>query len=126
MMLVIEGRFEGMNEIVKAAKSHPQVYAKMKRDNTLAVAITASMQGLEPVACPVIIHFTYYEVNKRRDPDNFVAGAHKFILDGLVEAKVLPKDGWGEIAGFTDTWTVDKEKPRVEVVIEEVLTDGSV
>lgn len=118
--LVILGRFEGMNEIVAAAKRHPGAYAKMKRENTLSVALTASCQELPPITNPVIIHFTYYEANKRRDPDNFAAGARKFILDGLVEAKVIPKDGWGEIAGFTDEWYVDKDNPRVEVVIEEV------
>ena len=122
MKLTMIGSFPNLNAIIKASKAHPKAYSKMKRDNTLSVAITASFQ-LEPVTPPVTVHFTYYEKNKRRDPDGFAAGAHKFVLDGLVEAKIIPGDGWGSIAGFTDTWEVDRERPRVEVIIEEV-TNG--
>ena len=32
---------------------------------------------------------------------------------------VLRGDGWKEIAGFTDAFAVDRERPRVEVTLEE-------
>ena len=40
--------------------------------------------------------------------------------DGLVGSGVLQGDGWNNIDGFSDTFEVDKENPRVEVRIIEV------
>ena len=58
--------------------------------------------------------------DKRTDPDNIAAGGRKVILDGLVEGGILPDDGWGDVEGFSDTFAVDKENPRVEVEIADV------
>lgn len=55
----------------------------------------------------------------RRDPDN-IAAAVKFIWDGLVEAGVIPNDGWKENGGWSNHFEVDKDNPRIEVVIKEV------
>ena len=44
--------------------------------------------------------------------------AKKYILDGLIIAGLLKKDGWNEIAGFTDTWEVGE--PGVWVEVREV------
>ena len=56
--------------------------------------------------------------NKRKDKDN-IAFAKKFILDGMIQAKLIQNDGWKEISGFTDEFHVDKNNPRVEVTIYE-------
>lgn len=70
-----------------------------------------------------MIHYHWYEQNRRRDKDN-IAFAHKFIQDAFVEIGLLEGDGWAYIAGFTDDFSVDSKRPRIEVSIEEV--DGSV
>ena len=31
----------------------------------------------------------------------------------------LKNDGWSNIEGFTDSFVVDKKRPRIEVLIEE-------
>ena len=41
-------------------------------------------------------------------------------LDALVNCGVLKNDGWDQISGFTDTFCVDKEHPRIEVTITEL------
>lgn len=69
---------------------------------------------------PVILHYTYYEKNRKRDLDNVSAVAHKFTQDALVKAGVLENDGWKYIQGFDDTFFVDAKKPRIEVEIEEL------
>ena len=66
------------------------------------------------------LHYHFYEPNKRRDLDNISAFAHKVIQDALVKCKVLNNDGWKEITGYTDSFSCDKENPRIEVVLEEV------
>jgi len=68
---------------------------------------------------PVWIDITWVEENTRRDKDNIAFGK-KFIFDALVKSGVLEDDGWMFIEGFSDNFKVDKENPRVEVVIKEI------
>ena len=60
------------------------------------------------------IKFHWVEKKTRRDKDN-IAFAKKFILDALQEMGILQNDGWSEILGFSDTFDVDKDNPRIEV-----------
>jgi Holliday junction resolvase RusA-like endonuclease len=79
----------------------------------------ARAAGLEPVTGKCVVRCLWFEKDKRRDPDNIRVGI-KYILDGLVEAGVLPTDGWKYITGLEDRFYVDKERPRVEIeIIEE-------
>ena len=105
-----------MNATLAAAKRHWSIYAKEKRRLTQAVALLAKVQQLKPVK-RAVIRFTWYEKNKRRDPDNISAAGKKPILDGLVEAGVLKDDGWSVIQGLEDRFIIDKVWPRVEVTI---------
>jgi len=41
------------------------------------------------------------------------------VQDALVKAGVLANDGWQEIVSFADRFGIDKENPRVEIVIEK-------
>lgn len=70
---------------------------------------------------PIRLSYRYYEPNRKRDLDNISAFAHKVIQDALVESQVIKNDGWKNIIGFTDEFFVDKENPRIEVTIEEVV-----
>ena len=114
--LVIESRFPSLNVTIAAAKRHWSIYAKEKRRLTLSVALLAKVQRIKPVE-RAVIRFTWYEANKRRDPDNISAAGKKPILDGLVEAGVLKDDGWSVIQGLEDRFAIDTERPRVEVTI---------
>lgn len=66
----------------------------------------------------MIVEITWYEKNKRRDPDN-VAFAKKFILDSLVESGVLARDSQKYVSAFVDHFRVDPENPRIEIMIYE-------
>mgnify|MGYP002083607042 FL=1 len=48
-----------------------------------------------------------------------MAGGLKMILDGLVVAGVIKNDGWSEIGSINNHFEVDKDNPRVEVVLKE-------
>ncbi|MEN2765759.1 RusA family crossover junction endodeoxyribonuclease [Ornithinibacillus xuwenensis] len=105
-----------MNEIIKASKSHPMAYANMKKDYTALVMIRA--QKLPKIE-KSDFEITWYCKDKRKDKDNIMTG-QKFIFDGLVKAGVMANDGWGEVGSVAHFFQVDKENPRVEVVIREL------
>ena len=63
---------------------------------------------------PVVVEFDWFSRDRRRDPDNLRIGS-KFVLDGFVEAGVLPDDSQRWIVGFQDRFHVDKDLPRVVV-----------
>ena len=44
------------------------------------------------------------ESSHRRDPSNICSAAVKFIEDGLVEAGVIPNDGWAQVLGIRVHW----------------------
>ena len=67
----------------------------------------------------VYLRFNWIEPNKRRDKDN-IASAKKFIIDALVKSGILENDGWKNVIGFSDRFSVDKNNPRIEV---EILTE---
>lgn len=116
--LVIPGEFPTQNEIINKAKTHWAKYKKMKDTYDDIVKLFANKQEI-PFYESVKLDITYYRKNKSYDPDNIVA-AKKFILDGLRKVGVLKDDGWKQIKGFTESWKVDKENPRIEVIFEEV------
>ncbi len=114
--IIIPGELPGMNEIIAAAKSHYHQYNDMKKVNTEMVTWIAKKI---PKKKRIFLDITWYCKDRRRDPDN-IAAAVKFIWDGLVEAGVIENDGWSENAGWSNTFKVDKNNPRVEVKIREV------
>lgn len=119
MKIVIPGKMPGFNEIVDAAKRgnrRYQPYNKMKRENTELVSWVSKKV---PKKKRIFLEITWIEQDMRRDPDN-IASAVKFIWDGLVEAGVIPNDGWKENGGWSNHFEVDKNNPRIEVIIKEV------
>lgn len=75
------------------------------------------LNGLKPIRSRCRIQYTFFEPNRRRDMDNISGFAHKVIQDALVEEGILANDGWSEISGYTDSFEVDKERPRIEVTL---------
>lgn len=111
------GPLPGMNEIIAAAKSgrgKSNAYARLKKYWHTIIILSIRQAKIKPVESAVI-EFVWAEKNKRRDPDNIVVG-RKFILDGLVEARILKNDGWGQVLKFTDEWCVS-QKPGIKVTL---------
>lgn len=116
---IIPGRLDGLNEYTKANRTNIYSGAKLKKENEQIVIDCILYQRVKPVSNPVFINFYWFEPNKRRDKDN-IASAKKFILDALVKASILPDDGWKYIIGFSDSFDLDKQNPRIEVEITEI------
>lgn len=116
--LVIPGQLPALNEIIQASKTHWSQYSKLKKKySDLIEDITVIHRT--PFFRELELDITYYCRDRRKDPDNIAAGK-KFILDGLVAAGVIKDDGWKCVKGFNERWQVDKENPRVEVVLKDV------
>lgn len=102
------GKFTTKGNVLKQEYQH-KVVAEVRRQ----------LMGIH-IEKPVEIKYTYFEPNKKRDLDNISAFAHKVIQDGLVKGGLLANDGWKNIVGFSDDFYVDKDNPRIEVIIREV------
>lgn len=115
MKFEIPGRLPGLNEIIAAAKSHYAKYSTEKKEHTEEVAWLAKLARLPKFEKAHLV-ITWFEPDRRRDPDNIMAG-QKFILDGLVQAGVIPNDNQKHIVSIVHRFRVDKQNPRVEVEI---------
>jgi Holliday junction resolvase RusA-like endonuclease len=62
----------------------------------------------------------WYCKDKRRDPDN-IGSAVKYILDGLVSAKIIPNDGWRQIGRIVHEYEQSKDD-GVIVTLEQITT----
>ena len=121
-ILIIPGKLNNLNDYTTACRTNPYKGAKMKTDNEAkAVQAVLSQFGRLRLNSPVYIKYRWYEPNRRRDLDNISSFGRKVIQDALVKAKVLKNDGWKEITGFQDNFFVDKDNPRIEVEIQEVI-----
>lgn len=113
--IVIPGRFAGMNEFVaanRASHGRRNLGNMMKqRDQDRIINYLPEIRITQPVS----IEYSYYEANRRRDCDNVAGYFHKIFQDALVCAGVLQGDGWDYITGFSDTFSVDKNNPRIEI-----------
>tara|TARA_Y100000310_G_C20612388_1_gene778720 strand:+ start:911 stop:1276 length:366 start_codon:yes stop_codon:yes gene_type:complete len=117
--LTIPKELPGLNQVIEDAKKHWSSYADIKKSHTIYVMGLAKRK-LKPIREPVKISFVWYCKDKRRDPDN-IASAKKFILDGLVDAKIIEGDGWKQIISFQDEFLVDKYNPRCVITLLNVL-----
>lgn len=125
--LVIPGRLPGLNEYIAAERTSRYKAAAMKRECEALVlpAARRSLRKWRQTDKPVIMRYTWYEKDRRRDMDNISSYGRKVIQDALVKGGYLRGDGWECIAGFADGFAVDRKNPRVEVEIVEVEPCGS-
>lgn len=118
--LIIPGTLSSLNKYIEAERANRYKGASLKRTNekSIAVAIKQCLKGIE-IKKPVEMHYLWIVPNKKTDRDN-VAFAKKFVQDALVQCGVLKDDGWKHIVGFSDRFEVDRENPRIEVLIKEI------
>ena len=115
----IPGRLPDFNSMISAAKCRRGAwngYALMKEEIETIIRYEIKRAKIKPMK-QAAIQFVWREPNKRRNPDN-VASAKKFILDSLVQARILANDGWSEIVSLTDVFEVIHDnQPGVKVTL---------
>lgn len=121
--LVVQGRLPGLNEYIAAERTNRQMAAKIKREAQERIGwyIRQQLRGVK-FTRPVTMVYTWVEPNRKRDKSN-IAFARKFVEDALIQQHVIRDDGWDYIASFADRFDLDKNKPRVEVLIWEAGVD---
>lgn len=114
--LLIEGELTALNEFINAERRNRFIAAKIKKGETgyCQDVVEKSDLKLQETDFPCALIITWYVKNKRKDADN-IAFAKKFVLDGLVEAGVLPNDNRKYVQGFADIVKEDKERQRIEI-----------
>ena len=119
-VFIIQGKLNNLNDYTKACRTNRYIGAKMKDENE-KVVIYYIQEQLKGVRIEKKVHISYkwIEANQKRDLDN-IAFAKKFIQDALVQTGTLQNDGWKNIAGFDDSFEIDKENPRIIVTIKEM------
>lgn len=116
--LVIPGTLPNLNDYIAALdiSRHKGNILKRQTERIIMLCAKSQLRGVK-FDVPVIMRYTWYEPNRRRDKDNVSSFGRKCIQDALVRAGVLQNDGWGEVDSFSDRFFVDKKHPRVEVEI---------
>ena len=115
--LTIDGDWPAMNASIKRMKGHWSGYANEKRRWTERIWAEAKAQKIEPMATPIRVVFNWRMPNMRRDPDGLRGFMVKYILDGLVKAKIIPDDNAKFIVGFEDNFILDRDNPGVDVTL---------
>ena len=115
--LVIPFQLPTLNQMVQ---QHRFTYAKLKIEYSEPVVLLAQAELVPIVEYPIMVHCHWFCANTRSDPDNIAAGGKKLLLDALQKARILSGDGWKQIIGFSDNFSKDPTRPRVEVKLESV------
>lgn len=115
--LIIQGRLEGRNIAENKARTHWSLGAKLKKEQTEIVYYSCKAQNIRQAIHPTII-VEFFEKDSRRDSDNVISSL-KYILDGLVLAKVIENDNRKSYElQINLPVQVDKLNPRIEIIIE--------
>ena len=101
-----------------SVKKQAHVYQDIKKQWAMLIRLAVGRSKPKAAIEKAIVTITYYFPNRiRRDPDNY---SGKFINDGLVKAGVLKDDSFNNIH-LVLKGDYDKENPRTEILIEEVI-----
>lgn len=123
---VIEGRLASLNDYILACRQSPFSgnHFKHKEQDKVKKAIGESdLKRIDEY--PLRVTFLFYEATHKRDLDNISSWAHKAIMDSLVTNEIIENDGWKQIVGYNDYFFVDKENPRIEIILETVSQEES-
>ncbi len=112
--LWIPGRLPGLNEVIKENRRNRYKGAEQKRGFTLLVKAVARKDFKALMGGPYEWRFTWYEKDRKRDPDNITIGV-KFIFDGLQIKGVITNDGWGTVASIYHAFEIGEPGVLVEV-----------
>lgn len=125
VQITIDGELPSLNEYIKACRTNPLVGSRfIKKVEERLIPLFMWQTAERDIQGKVWIDYVYYCRNQKRDLDNIAGFAHKAIQDSLVKAGILVNDGWKQVAGFSDTFRVDKDNPHIEICLLPVAERG--
>lgn len=113
--IVIDDICWNLNETIHATKRHWGSYYNHKKK--WSKKIKTACKNLKPYAGPIRVSIkNVYPTKRRRDPDNIIL---KFILDGLVEAGIIPDDSFEYIEAIVIEKPEIKKKAKQTIITLE-------
>lgn len=114
----IPWKLPGLNDYISALDHNRYSGAKLKKDTELGIraCIRKYMPSNLKIPYRVQVEITFYEPNRKRDYDN-IESAVKFIMDALVQEKVILNDNQKHTYPPRYIHKIDAANPRVEVTI---------
>jgi hypothetical protein len=116
-IIVINGRLPTLNQYIAALGKNRYAGGLLKKEAT-ETCYNAFLWQCKNKYNMIDIILNWYEENKKRDKDN-IASAKKYILDGMQKAEIIKNDNWNCINSFKDNFYIDKNNPRIEIIIRE-------
>lgn len=115
---------KGLNELLNGRMYNPrtkkyQNHVKQENDKVCVKAIKKYMPKVtinKPIKCT----FYIYAQDRKHDRGNLASAVEKSFLDGLQTAKVISNDGWDYVYDSEFHTELDRNNPRVEVLIHTV------
>ena len=115
----INAKLPGLNEYILDCRRNPHSGAQTKRIAQELCMWSAKQQCKVKFTKPVSIHYSFFEPDRRRDKSNVAAFAIKVIEDAMVQLQIIHDDGWKYIENYTQSFNIDKARPRIEVYITD-------
>ena len=114
----IEGEFPTLNQYISAERSSKFRAADLKKVFTQVTQY--SVEGEDPVDLrfPCCASFVWYRANLMTDLDNISFG-QKFVLDGLVNAGIIPDDNLKHIIEIRHKVVLRPDNTGVEITFSE-------
>ncbi len=116
----IIAKLPSLNDLISATNHNKFAGAALKR-RTEDTIVKWLMTGRARPVCnyPVVIKFTFYEPDFRRDQDNVESG-RKYILDALQKRGIIENDNHKHVSDIPTTTVYDKtvggHQVRVEII----------
>lgn len=124
--VTVEGFKSGLNELLggRMYDHRTKKYRNPEKSRNDAICakyikLSKDLRGVK-IERPVIIHYSFYCENKMHDRMNVASAFIKSFEDAMQKCRILRNDGWDDVLTPTLSFDIDKQKPRVEVTIEEV------
>lgn len=124
-----EKKMPNLNDFIKAERVSFRTQtgkfmtkgAVMKKEwqTYVSMYIRKDLRGIK-IDKPVIIHYRYFEPDKKRDYGNIHAFCQKVAEDALQECGTIINDNQKYVRGFTADFDIDKANPRIEIELEEI------
>ena len=127
--ITVDGQFPNLNDYLQAERVNIRGRhggfttrgneLKQRCQNMIMPQIVTQL-GKTKIKEPVVLHYHFFEPNKKRDLDNIASFFMKVFQDSMIKIHALSNDGWANIKGFTCDFDTDKEHPRIVIEVEEV------
>ena len=114
---IIPGELCDLNHFIAANNANRYKAALIKKAETYRVASEIRAAKVPKITSPMVeMICTWYTKDRKKDSDNIMF-ATKFLMDGMVMAKILPNDTRAYTGSFVHHFETDRLRPRVEIEI---------